>query len=443
MSKTVASMQTSLTNEQRHAVGLLSIGTFLEYFDLMLYVHMAVLLNELFFPQVDIHIKSLITAAAFCSTYIMRPFGALVFGYIGDNFGRKFTLILTTLLMSFCCLVMTVLPTYAEIGILASIFVTLCRMLQGMSSMGEIVGAQLYLTEFIKIPARYPAVASIALAASIGAFAALGLASIVLSNENLSWRVAFGIGAFIASVGWFARSSLRETAEFSDARERYKNLLAKANVPNNSTLYNAMRSINVRYKTILSLFALDCMWPLCFYFVYIYCAEILQNVFNYSAIEVVHNNFIVSIFQIGMDTTFILLCRVIHPLKILQIKAIIVGVLFLIFPIFISWASSGFYIMAFQCVVVLSAPDAHNGVSSLYTHFPVLQRFTYSSFVYALSRAVVYVITAFGFIYIFRIFGHWGITSFALVMLTIYLIGQSHFVALERKLNHPYPFVRV
>jgi len=85
----VANIQTSLTREQREAVGLLSIGTFLEYFDLMLYVHMAVLLNELFFPKTDPFTSSLLTAFSFCSTYFLRPFGALIFGYIGDMFGRK------------------------------------------------------------------------------------------------------------------------------------------------------------------------------------------------------------------------------------------------------------------------------------------------------------------------------------------------------------------
>jgi len=64
--------QRSLTEEQRQAVGLLSVGTFLEYFDLMLYVHMALLLNELFFPKTDPHTASLLAVLAFCSTFVLR-----------------------------------------------------------------------------------------------------------------------------------------------------------------------------------------------------------------------------------------------------------------------------------------------------------------------------------------------------------------------------------
>ena len=90
----------NLKREQREAIGLLQVGTFLEYFDLMLYVHMAVLLNELFFPKTDPHTAALISAFAFCSTYVFRPFGALIFGWIGDNIGRRPTVIITTMMMS-------------------------------------------------------------------------------------------------------------------------------------------------------------------------------------------------------------------------------------------------------------------------------------------------------------------------------------------------------
>ena len=123
-----------LTREQKEAIGLLQIGTFLEYFDLMLYVHMAVLLNELFFPQTNPHTAALLHAFAFCSTFVLRPFGAILFGWIGDNIGRKSTVIITTMMMSICCTIMANLPTYAQIGITATWIVTLCRMFQGLSS---------------------------------------------------------------------------------------------------------------------------------------------------------------------------------------------------------------------------------------------------------------------------------------------------------------------
>ncbi len=92
--------QRNLTKEQKQAVGLLSVGTLLEYFDLMLYVHMSVLLNELFFPKADAYATSLYSIAALCATFIFRPVGALVFGYLGDTYGRKTTVVITTIMMA-------------------------------------------------------------------------------------------------------------------------------------------------------------------------------------------------------------------------------------------------------------------------------------------------------------------------------------------------------
>lgn len=146
------SLFSSLRRDQKEAIGLLQIGTFLEYFDLMLYVHMAVLLNDLFFPKTDPHTASLIAAFAFCSTYVLRPFGALLFSWIGDHIGRKTTVIITTMMMAVSCLIMANLPTYSQIGISAAWIVTICRILQGLSSMGEIVGRKFTLQRLQSLP---------------------------------------------------------------------------------------------------------------------------------------------------------------------------------------------------------------------------------------------------------------------------------------------------
>ncbi|MCX7342826.1 MAG: MFS transporter [Proteobacteria bacterium] len=157
----------SSIREQKEAVGLLQIGTFLEYFDLMLYVHMAVLLNELFSHKTDPHTSALLSAFAFCSTYALRPFSALFFDWIGDTIGRKSTVIITIMMMALSCLIMESLPTYSQIGITAAWIVTLCRVMQGISSMGEVVGAQIYLTEIIKPPTQYRVIAIIPISPSL------------------------------------------------------------------------------------------------------------------------------------------------------------------------------------------------------------------------------------------------------------------------------------
>ena len=80
---------------------------------------MAVLLNELFFPKTDPDTASILSAFAFCSTFVFRPFGALIFGWLGNNISRKATVVITTALMAFSCILMANLPTYSQIGIAA------------------------------------------------------------------------------------------------------------------------------------------------------------------------------------------------------------------------------------------------------------------------------------------------------------------------------------
>ena len=202
----------SLSREQKESIVLLQTGTFLEYFDLMLYVHMAVLLNELFFPASDPHTASILSVFALCSSLAFRPIGALIFGWVGDHIGRKPTIIITTSMMAISCIVMATLPTYAQIGIVAAWIVTFCRIAQGVSSMGESVGAEIYLTESIELPARYPAVAFVSVSATLGGLFALGVAFFVTSF-SLNWRLAFWGGALIAIIGAIARTYLRETPD--------------------------------------------------------------------------------------------------------------------------------------------------------------------------------------------------------------------------------------
>jgi MFS family permease len=182
--------QTHLTIEQKYTTGLLLIGTFLEYFDLMLYIHLAILLNDLFFPKTDPHAASLLIALTFCLTYIFRPVGALIFGYIGNNVGYKATIIITTFIMSISCITIANLPVYDQIGIVSTWIIIIYRILQGISSVGEIIGIELYMTEMTKPPIQYPVVALVSIFPLIGGMGSLGIASLSTSL-GFSWRMAF------------------------------------------------------------------------------------------------------------------------------------------------------------------------------------------------------------------------------------------------------------
>jgi MFS family permease len=414
--------------EQKEVIGLLSVGTFLEYFDLMLYVHMAVLLNELFFPKTDPHVATLISAATFCSTYLLRPFGALIFGWIGDNIGRKASVVITTMMMAISCFVMANLPTFAQIGITAAWLVTICRIVQGMTSMGEITGAQLYLTEYLQPPERYVAVVMIGFCATFGGLVALGVAFFVTSY-SLNWRLAFWFGAAVALVGMVARTTLRETPEFVEAKRRL-------NV--DYVMQDTLKvQEKVNWKTMISLLLVDCIWPVTFYFAFVHCANILKYSFNYTAEQIINNNFIVSAVMVG-NVALVLYFSKLHPLVILKIRLLLSSIYFLAVPFLLSNAETGLDVLLVQSLLLVVACDAAPANAVFFKHFPVFKRFTYASVIYAASRALVYLITSVSLVYLTEYFSQWGLYFITIPTMVGCVYGLSHFIKLEKDAgNYP------
>ncbi|MES2608096.1 MAG: MFS transporter [Pseudomonadota bacterium] len=437
----------SLSREQKEAVGLLQVGTFLEYFDLMLYVHMAVLLNELFFPKTDPHTASLIAAFAFCSTFVLRPFGALLFGYIGDRIGRKTTVILTTMMMSVSCVIMANLPTYAQVGISAAWIVTICRIVQGLSSMGEIMGAQVYLTEITKPPVQYPAVSFISVSASLGAVAALGIASLV-TTIGFNWRIAFWIGAGVAVVGSIARTRLREAPEFLEKLNTLKNkkkAIIEAKKSNNEpalsgeaalvsekiTVENNDNIEKIGKKTALSFLLIFCGWPLGFYLTYMYFNPALKQSFGYSAEDIIFHNLILALIHFARSLFMCIISYRFHPLKILNYTGKLFLILIIFMPFLLNSATHYYHIFVIQTAIVLFSIGSMPGNAIFVKHFPVLKRVTATSVLSSMTRAVVYILTSFGLVYLTEFFGYYGLWVITLPVTLSYLWAINHYAALE------------
>ena len=427
--------QKSLTRKQKEAIALVSIGTFLEYFDLMLYVHMAVLLNELFFPKVDPQTAVIYSATAFCSTFVFRPIGALIFGWLGDNIGRKFTVVITTFMMATTCVVIAMIPTYAEKGITATLLVTICRLIQGMASMGEAIRAELYLTETILPPAQYPAVTMVSVFISFGMMGAVGFATFITSHR-INWRYAFWVGAVIAIIGMVAKTVLRETADFSDAKHQVKLALEKVNYDTKIVKNSLACNEKTSKKNALSLFLIQCSWPACFYFAYFYCGSILTNTFGYSSEQVIKHNFILSIVQLVSMLLLAYLSYCINPLKIVKAKLIMFSSLTLLSPYLLNNITSAHNLLIFQAIFILLISSRVPAMPIFFKHFPIFKRFTYTSVSYALSRALIYIVTSFGFVYIVKYLGNWGILTILIPINLGFAFGLNHFEKLERKVQH-------
>ena len=419
--------QTKLTREQKEAVGLLSIGTFLEYFDMYLYVHMIVLLNELFFPPTDPFMASLLAAGTFSSTFILLPLGSLFFGYLGDKIGRKKVVIITTIIMSISCILIANLPTYAQIGITASIILTLCRILQAMSSATEFTGASLYLTELIPHPNKYWAVAIIAQITSFGALAALGIVNLV-NEVGLNWRAAFGVGAVIAVIGLFARTKLKETREFTDARTRVKNVTKNFNIKNNYLCNDTGNK-----KNILSYFGIDIVWPVIFYFVYIHCSYIYKNEFDYSSAMVVKNNLYLTMIWLIPNCMLVYLVSRINPLIICKVQAYLLVILVPFIPLILDNIDSPKELFLLQAVMLVIYPSSFMILPIIFSYFPVLKRFTYAAVVHAMAKAIMYLITSFGIVILVEYWGNYGLLCILLPVSVLYIISINHFANLEKE----------
>ena len=198
-----------------------SAGTTIEWYDFYLYAVLTPFLAPLFFPSHDATASLLAGLAAFGAGFAVRPFGAVVFGRIGDIVGRKFTFLLTISLMGIATTLIGLLPTYAAIGILAPILLVALRLLQGLALGGEYGGAAIYVAEHAPDDKRGQYTSWIQTTATIGLLLALfvlALTRIGLGEEAFKaygFRIPFIISAILVMFAIYIRLRLRETPLYS------------------------------------------------------------------------------------------------------------------------------------------------------------------------------------------------------------------------------------
>jgi MFS family permease len=333
------------------------------------------------------------------------------------------------------------LPTYAQIGISAAWVVTICRIIQGMSSMGEIIGAQIYVTETIPRPLSYPTVSFITIASSLGATAALGVATLVTSFF-MNWRLAFCFGAGIALVGAVARTRLRETPEFLELK-RQQMKAAIAELTNEEKKEKQKPKAQQRphwkepiaVKTFTSYFLIFCGWPLTFYLAYMYFNPILKESFDYTPQDIIKHNFYLSFVPLASSLIWSYLSYSIHPIKLMKIRWVLAFLVLLIMPFVIMNFTSFYQVFLLQAFILTFHFGSLPAEAIFNYHLPIYRRFTFASFLYALSRALMYIVTSFGLVYLGNYFGSFGLWVITLPIGTSFLYGILHFEDLERKIG--------
>jgi MFS family permease len=216
------------TDDRRVRTALLSslVGTTIEWYDFFLYATAASLVfNQAFFPDQSSFVGTMLSFATFAVGFLVRPIGGFVFGHIGDRIGRKRTLALTMFLMGGATALMGVLPTAAQIGVLAPILLLLLRIAQGFALGGEWAGAVLLAVEHSSAKRRgfsgsVPQIGlALGLALGTGVFALL---QVVLPDDaflSYGWRIAFLVSVVLVIFGVVVRLAAEETPAFEKVRE--------------------------------------------------------------------------------------------------------------------------------------------------------------------------------------------------------------------------------
>lgn len=207
-----------------------SLGTLIEWYDFYIFGMLAKTISVQFFPEGNSTAALLSTLAIFAAGFLVRPFGALVFGRLGDLVGRKYTFLLTLVLMGGSTFLIGLVPGYKTIGIAAPLLVLLLRLIQGLALGGEYGGAATYVAEHAPEGRRGYFTSWIQTTATLGLFVALGVILLVKTNmsdaaftaEWGGWRYPFWISILLVGVSIYIRLKMSESPLYSALKKEGK-----------------------------------------------------------------------------------------------------------------------------------------------------------------------------------------------------------------------------
>ena len=223
-----SSVARPMTREEKKVIFASSLGTVFEWYDFYLYGSLAAIIAKQFFALLDPTAAFIAALMAFAAGFLVRPFGALVFGRLGDMIGRKYTFLVTIMIMGLSTFIVGLLPGYASIGVAAPVILVGLRLLQGLALGGEYGGAATYVAEHAPHGKRGAYTSWIQTTATLGLF--LSLIVIISTKEILGdaafadwgWRVPFLLSFFLLLISVWIRLSLNETPAFKRMKEEGK-----------------------------------------------------------------------------------------------------------------------------------------------------------------------------------------------------------------------------
>jgi MFS family permease len=233
-------------------IGASSAGTVIEWYDFYIFGSLAAIISPLFYPKGNDTLALIAYLSTFAVGFIVRPFGALFFGRIGDLVGRKYAFLVTLLLMGFATAAIGFLPTYETIGIFAPIGLILIRVLQGLALGGEYGGAAVYVAEHVPDESRGYYTSFIQITASFGLL--LSLAVIIgiqnsISKEDFNsygWRIPFLLSIILVGMSLYIRLRMKESPIFQHIKS--------SGMASAQPIYDAFASPANRKRVLITLF---------------------------------------------------------------------------------------------------------------------------------------------------------------------------------------------
>lgn len=221
-------MSTKSTKGIWKVISASSIGTMIEWYDFFIFGSLAVVISTKFFPADNPTAAFLSTLATFAAGFVVRPFGALFFGRLGDLIGRKYTFMVTLLLMGGATFLIGCIPSYETIGFMAPLLVLILRLLQGLALGGEYGGAATYVAEHAPAGQRGYWTSWIQTTATVGLIISL---MVILATRNIltpeqfdewGWRVPFWVSIIMLGVSYLIRKNMHESPVFAKAKSEGK-----------------------------------------------------------------------------------------------------------------------------------------------------------------------------------------------------------------------------
>ena len=277
----VGAARRGMSREEKKVIFASSLGTVFEWYDFYLYGSLAALIGANFFTQYPEATRNIFALLAFAAGFLVRPFGALVFGRIGDLVGRKYTFLVTIMIMGLSTFLVGLLPGAASIGIAAPVILIALRMLQGLALGGEYGGAATYVAEHAPDDRRGYYTSWIQTTATLGLFLSLIVILIVqgsMSKEDFAawgWRIPFLLSFILLGISVWIRLSLSESPTFQRMKDEGKGSKAPL-----SEAFGQWKNAKI---AILALLGLTAGQAVVWYSGQFYALFFLQNVLKVDA----------------------------------------------------------------------------------------------------------------------------------------------------------------